>query len=375
VGRSLQSLHIAYDPDEEISIRPFFKSLWSNVSTILSSSTDLHSVTFLYDEDWEEEISHNDAVVLLPICRESNNLRNVALSPKCDLLTLQHLSMAKFLTKLNIDITASIILEFLSTLPPSAYIFEALRRLEIHTEDLGTVESLLRRDGLSCLESLFLNRKNPGIRWDIKSLFMALKGSKDAAKIERVQVADIRWNQTPSPVTDAYDISPLFHFTNMSAILIDMNQSVSLDDLLLNSMVTAWPRLQSLELYDWRDPTIVPFQSVTLRGMITLARCRDLKYLALRVNAYQDIPDLSSVNISTRAHNLKSFCVCRSPTQDSNRVTRFLQTIFPNVRHLSYGYNRDHEQFASIDNLTQQEQIYFESWRDVWRQLNNGNWK
>jgi hypothetical protein len=304
----------------------------------------------------------------------SNNLRKLALSPQCDLPTLQHLSMAKFLKKLDIEITASIIVNFLLTLPSSAYIFQTLMRLEMETDDLCAVQSLLNRDGFSCMHSLYLHRKNPGLHWDIKSLFTALADTRDSAKIKRVGVADIHSSQTPSHAINANDISPLFQFTNMTTILIDMNESISLDDLLLNSMVTAWPHLQKLELYDWRDPTPTS-PSVTLSGMTTLACCHDLNCLALRVNAYQNIPDISLVNLTTTAQDLKSFCVCRSPTQYPDKVKQFLQTIFPNLVNLSYGYNRDHTQFASTDNLTEQEQIYFESWRDVWRQLNNGNWK
>jgi hypothetical protein len=137
-------------------------------------------------------------------------------------------------------------------------------------------------------------------------------------------------------------------------------------------MAEAWPLLQKLQLSDWSNPLDHPTR-VTLVGLLLFSHCQRLEGLTLWVNAVQT-DGLGDVIVSP-AKKLSNLCLCRSPGLQSTAITAVIEMAFPNLRTLSYGYSREHIQFASLDgHLEPQETLYFECWQDVWRRLNNGQW-
>ena len=369
IGPKLQMLHISHDPDGAAS-PPF--SIWSNLSCTLSTVTELQSLTFSTDIRRDDRFLPGDMQILLPAFRAPKSIRRLAIPIDLDLATLQHFANSTSLVEFEFSVSSAIIHDFLST-SSLVHIFEHIEELEIETDDIGAVQLLLQWDGFENLHTLHLNRNNPRMPCNLHNLFAAFSHNNRAIDIKHVSAADMRRQLTPIPAVHAsHTLSPLWTFTNVTTLSIDMNESILLDDYILNSMVSRWPHLQSLQLYDWRDPTLTTPSSITLNGMLTLAECHDLRSLALRVNAYESIPDISMTKCASSGRKLEHFCLCRSPAQRPYALARFFQMIFPNLINLSYGYDRDHTEFASIENISQLETEYFECWREVWRLLTDG---
>jgi hypothetical protein len=371
IGTILRDLYVDYDPDEVHTVAPF--SVWSNIARILPIATHLHSLRFSSDIRTDYQSPLNAMRLLLPSLRASDSLVELAVPSDFDLVTLQHFAMTRSLVQLEFAVPSAIIHQFLSATSLSTHIFENLEQLEVETDNLGALQSLLELDGFGSLQGLCIHHNDPSIPYDLCHLFTSLLRNDRITQIEEVVVDNVDPTGPPTHrLSGSYSLFPLCQLPNLTTVHVDMHGSISLDDTILNAMVDAWPHLKRLQLYDWSDPTLPVSSFITPDGMLSLAKCRYLTSLALRVNACGPLPDLSMISYPKYGEKLTTFCLCRSPGLHPMRLTGFLRVLFPNLRNLSYGYQRGHRLFASIGNLGLLEQEYFECWREVWRLITDG---
>jgi hypothetical protein len=371
IGSALKSLYIFHEPPEYNTKHPSFPLLWSNLASLLSRPSNLQSLRFDNDIATDPYISYEGVRVLCTLYRSITNLKRLHACPSTfDLDTLVHFSTSRTLKILDMAIPSSVIQQFTLS-DPITPIYDFLKHLCIETEELSPVHAFLACDGFSCLEGLELSRCKSQTAWDLPQFFTSARSS--SIPLECLTLSQTGLSPHPPHSVSLHRLSLPLPFRNLTELSVDFDGSLDLDDHTLGTMAEAWPSLQKLELCDWSNPCDRPTQ-VTLVGLLSLTRCQLLKDLVLRVNALQIAQQTMHSVIVTSSETLTNFCICRSLCLQPNAVTPILQTAFPNLRNLSYGYSREHTLFASLTNLSPVETLYFECWQDVWRQLNNGIW-
>jgi hypothetical protein len=375
MGSALRSLYIFHEPLEEETQHPLsFPSLWSNLAHQLSHTTNLSSLVFDDEIAIDPYISSEGAHVLRTSYCSIPNLKHLHARPSpFDIDTLTHFSTSRTLTILEITVPSHVFEQFSSTkhIWP---VYDCLKRLYIDTEDLSSAHTFLGHQGFQRLQKLELSRYKPEVVWDIPAFFASVRSSN--ISLNRLTLSDtVLSTLSPTPPMRSVNMRGLslpLPFPSLTKLFVDFEGSLDLDDHVLGAMAEAWPLLQKLQLSDWSNPLDHPTR-VTLVGLLSFSHCQWLEGLTLRVNAVQT--DGLGDMIVSPAGKLSNLCLCRSPGLQSTAITAVIEMAFPNLRTLSYGYSREHTQFASLDGrLEPQETLYFECWQDVWRRLNNGQW-
>jgi hypothetical protein len=376
IGPALRSLSIKHDAFDDLHETPSApQMLWSNLAMALSQSVQLHSFALETEVDEDHDISLDGIKVLLPHYCKLENLKRIAVLPSTvDLHFLSHFSSSPILEYLHMSVHSNTLSEFILAHPP-APLFNNVASLLIRTEKLSAAQELICCNGLESLEVLHIIRMNAEITWNLPSFLRSLWQHKSSMPLEELYIHDNRVSVASKsalahPITLA-TITHLFVFSQITVVSIDLNQSTSLDDHVLDAIADAWPHLQQLTLYDWSDPSPDRVKT-TLSGLSHLSRCLELEDLALRINAMLPTAHAVFAHGTTSTNKLQEFCVCRSPAENPTALAQLLRTLFPNLKDMSYGYDRHHYLFASESRMEDDEVPYLETWRDVWRQLNNG---
>ncbi|KAJ7635465.1 hypothetical protein DFH06DRAFT_1435963 [Mycena polygramma] len=159
---------------------------------------------------------------------------------------------------------------------------------------------------------------------------------------------------TPIPFTI---LQSLFCFGNLRHVDIAPPAGFDLDDVAVDALARAWPRLQRLQLpvYRQRSPR------VTLCGLRSIARhCRDLVFLAVPFDALT-VPEEDAPSAAERGKMLRTLGVEDSSLVDPPAVAAYLYALFPNVDEvLTGGLHRgdDGWRARARELWTQVEQLY-----------------
>ena len=157
----------------------------------------------------------------------------------------------------------------------------------------------------------------------------------------------------------ATTLQPLFHFTNLEHLCLDIGRGVYINDKALYDASKSWPKLKTLE---FREQTRFPEPGVTFSGLACLARlCPLLETVSLRINGLSecDIP------IGWAGENLTSLSICMSPIiPESHKAGRMFAKLFPKLQSVSSSWKTWHwfGYLANSADMTPLEKEYLDRW-------------
>ncbi|PPR05277.1 hypothetical protein CVT26_011442 [Gymnopilus dilepis] len=134
---------------------------------------------------------------------------------------------------------------------------------------------------------------------------------------------------------------------------------LDLTDEEIKHLAISWPALQTL-VFESTPLFDLPPRS-SLKGLLWLALyCRKLHYLEYRFSEASGDVILDPDDLATAAnHPLRILAVGSSPLEDTQKVARFLTSVFPTLSFLSFSYPRGQPdgnslRWAEVESLIQQ---------------------
>ncbi|KAJ7652510.1 hypothetical protein DFH06DRAFT_1331130 [Mycena polygramma] len=244
--------------------------------------------------------------------------------------------------------------------PPVPHSFINLRELGIHVSPDFLARFIAVNDAWS-LVSLRAGMTSSPTLTQAAHLFTLLAERCNATCLTRLAIA----STDPDPWSRAipFDtLQSLLRFINLCEISLRLN--FELDDVAVEALAQAWPRVKNLALEAgalYRRP---PSQ-VTLRGLRSLARyCRDLRRLSMRFDA-SDVPADGPPPESDIGFSMFIFRVEDSVLVQPVAVAAYLFATFPNVRDMrpaEMGFDEDED---DVDDLRQRAGLLQDLWKEV----------
>ena len=371
---ALKSINIDFtgDIDGDLTLPHY---LLKNMITLLSSSPDLTSFTMT--AMWRSNIHFHIAEAefgvqpdLLRLFRSWQYLEEFqAQTAQFNYKTLGHFAALYKLKKLSFSIGSSELSRFIQGTPEG--IFKHLIELDIKTDDLKTAGQFLLCPGFNALESLRISGR-PGLE-DPYCLFDTIQARRVRLPLKSLtlwhtRVYEANGNPSPRCKLEPKIFTPLFPFTGMTVIDIDLNASVTLDNSSLCMISRAFPRLRILKLLGKLLTGSSDPPKVTLDGLLYLASLADLEQLEIQVDAMGIAPVITEWQVMTfgLGWKLKSLGVSRSPVNVLNVMpaVQFLHAVFPNLETLDYGYGALDPELEP-DDLSPVEGEYMRCWMGI----------
>jgi hypothetical protein len=249
---------------------------------------------------------------------------------------------------------------------PHRCLFDNVHSFEMQTEHLADVQQLFyNHTGFSQVESLAIRRNLSAGCWDLDAFFDALQRRTEILPLRELIVGyaavPAYCNRLPVSTIQAHTIASLLSFAGIVALDISLHGTVDLDDFIFQELMATLPCLQILGLSDSTIP-MASSTKLTLKAVLCIRGCPDLKELLVRVNALRSVTHSMQLVDIVPKHRLKSFCVWRSPAEDAPRISELLQTAFPNMGNLVYSYSENRETVYRPS-----EQRYLRCWKEVGR--------
>ncbi|KAJ6526001.1 hypothetical protein B0H19DRAFT_1197640 [Mycena capillaripes] len=169
------------------------------------------------------------------------------------------------------------------------------------------------------------------------------------AEVELGNVADAFENPENIPLP-AETIHPLLGLPNLTRLKLSLHRYIGVDNVLLKTIVTSLPRLQTLELVHTPNTSISYPIRLTLGGLIPLAtHCRELVTCALLVNATTVPVDFLKRPAGRYTSRVQRFNFAGSPIAQRYKVAAFLSDLFPELRDIS-SYDDDYDGWAEVSD-------------------------
>lgn len=162
---------------------------------------------------------------------------------------------------------------------------------------------------------------------ELRPLLRALSQCKACHTLEKIAISDDDPEVEEPPGNSFPVVKELVCFTQLRSLRLFIHCSTNLDNDLLLKVISSWPQLRSLSLY---DPRHLP-PKVTFRGLFAaLRRCPQLR--ALHVDL-----DVVNIDIDPKAESFQhtsliNLGVCDSPAADTEAIARIIFAMLPNVR-------------------------------------------
>ena len=329
-------------------------SVWNEVSSLLLLSATVikyfhlrtrYSVVF---EKLRADVAVHDG--LLNVYRNFRRLEVFdARSSMLTHNTLAHFAALSTLRAFRFSIGAEELKGFVDS-NSSKYIFMELTDFVIQTDDLEEATRLVEQKGFGRLEHLTVCRGSMQGFWTLDPFFKALQKQAGNMPLTSLRLIPGKYAKSDSvhplgglvPKSGVHTFVPLFEFTDMTVLEIDMFGSVDLNDSGLIDLANAWPRLEILKLCEYTRTMPDAATGLTIFGLLPLvASCINLRELTIRVDARNAIPDAAQLRNIGPALKLRCLNVSRSPANDSDvtSISYFIKTVFPNLRTLSNRWN------------------------------------
>lgn len=217
--------------------------------------------------------------------------------------------------------------------------FSNMRTARLELPSLEMVSLLLQSYSFDQLQSLTIERSDQDGPCDLNLFFRSLQASRPPLSLESLHLlANYKgtWPpaQSSSPIP-ANTLDPLYSFTNLHTVIIDIDPVINLVPTTLLRMSSAWPNLRVLGL---------PERSMRRRPNITLSdllsfvsSCPHLQDLGLLVDAYLPIPPFVQQGEIKPCHSLRHLDVYLSPAREAADIAAFLTLAFPGLTRFSSG--------------------------------------
>ncbi|KAJ7663123.1 hypothetical protein DFH06DRAFT_1189390 [Mycena polygramma] len=244
--------------------------------------------------------------------------------------------------------------------PPVPHSFLNLRELGIHVSPDFLARFIAVNDAWS-LVSLRAGMTSSPTLTQAAHLFTLLAERCNATCLTRLAIA----TTDPDPWSRAipFDtLQSLLCFANLCEISLHLN--CDLDDVAVEALAQAWPRVKNLALEVGalyrRQPS-----RVTLRGLRSLARyCRDLRRLSMRFDA-SDVPAVDPPPESEIGFSMFILRVEDSVLVQPAAVAAYLFATFPNVRDMRPAEMEFDEDEDDVDDLRQRVGLLQDLWKEV----------
>ena len=299
VGPALQFVDIHFQGDID-GDRILPHSIWNNMASILSSSSDLRF--FVMGGEWQS-ISHHHFMQadfgmqpeLLQLSRGFPHLEEFhAQSAQFDSETLSHFAALPNLKRFSVAVDSEVLDEFV---PGSLDIFDSLVELDIKTSDLDAAQRLFSCPGFGNVESICICGLSTGWFGDPYHFFGTLcnRPSKLPLKSLILRHGGVNEGSVLSPSSSelgTHTLMPLLSFSDMTILKLYLNVAMAVDDHTLGMMADAWPRLRVLT---FSEPIKLLPPKITFNGLRCLAACDDLELLTIRMDLTGPIPDITQL--------------------------------------------------------------------------------
>ncbi|KAJ7218183.1 hypothetical protein C8J57DRAFT_1732272 [Mycena rebaudengoi] len=251
-----------------------------------------------------------------------------------DQKALQHIGRFPTLTVLCLRT----LFAFSSPRIPDCVMFAGLRTCDLKYVEVGPTTQLLEMCSRIPLEELSVEFKSCSRTVATDRFYAALAAGCSHSTLASLSLRNDEEN-LPGVGQNAYMITSnalrtLLCFRNLKSVSITSPFGFDLDDAALSQIARAWPNIESLDLCSiFPGPAAPPRPSITLQCLHSFAQhCPYLKGLTLALNAFI-IPPRETRRVFQK--ELMTLDVGYSPISSSLSVSRFISTIFPNLRYIS----------------------------------------
>ncbi|KAJ7500291.1 hypothetical protein B0H11DRAFT_804258 [Mycena galericulata] len=282
-------------------------------------------------------LSTNEAAALSKMANQFTSLRMFQWSqshPDCPEDTITHVSSLESLESVHISC------------PPSpigfnrgsaGHRFDALRDFGVMVSTLDDFSTRLAAVTSTRLSTIDLGLYFEPAASQVKDALAGIRDRVAAAPISSVDLenlSDLDQDMDDGVPLPAHTIEPLLSLRNLLQLRLCFHRPLDVDDDLLKTMATAWPRLQTLELI--HDAGMLVPAKVTLGGLISLAlHFTELTECALLVDATTLSADSLTRPPGRYTSPLRRFAFGHSPITDPFRVAGFLSDLFPELALVS----------------------------------------
>lgn len=198
----------------------------------------------------------------------------------------------------------------------------------------------------SLKEFEFITHRLPGA--ELLPVLRALSQCKACHTLENIAISDDDPEVEEPPGNSFSVVRELLCFTQLRSLRLFIHCSINLDNDLLLEVVSSWPQLRTLSLYDTRHLS----PKVTFRGLFAaLRRCPQLHALNIEL-------DLVNIDIDPKAESFQhtsliTLGVHDCPAADDEAIARIIFAMLPNVRFASTWsrISQHHESLQASSNL------------------------
>ncbi|KAF8194473.1 hypothetical protein K438DRAFT_1934637 [Mycena galopus ATCC 62051] len=298
------------------------------LGTLLERRLDLLSVT-VHSVDWES--SSSQRTQLFSFVRTLPHVEFLDVRTM-DCETLSHLGQLVSLKTLRVLFSRSLSIEGI----PDRSMFAGLRIVRIHDRGLDISASIAflrtwNNPRLTSFEACFRSVALENA-W---ALYEALAAHCAHEHLHNLMV-DIYPGDSPDIIPHpGYFFRPLFTFTQLRYVELQVPGSYDLDNEIISDMARAWRNIEELQL---RSPAVYQPPACTLLSLEAFAQhCPRLRLLSMTLDA-TIVPetDLESTSVQcVRQDTLTSLDVGYSRISDPTSVARFISSNFGNLRSLT----------------------------------------
>lgn len=206
-----------------------------------------------------------------------------------------------------------------------------------------TIALLQHSEFPSLKEFEFVAHILPGA--ELRPLLRALSQCKACHTLENIAISDDDPEVEEPPDNSFSVVRELLCFTQLRSLRLSIHCSINLNNDLLLEVISSWPQLRILSMYDTRHRS----PKVTFRGLFAaLRRCPQLRTLNIEL-------DVVNIDIDPKADSFQhtsliTLGVYDSPAADTEAITRIIFAMLPNVRFAN-SWTKHLESLKASSNL------------------------
>jgi hypothetical protein len=169
---------------------------------------------------------------------------------------------------------------------------------------------------------------------DLQTFIESISRHPSVSSLTRLRLTDFDTSLDNADNETCFEniFRPLFAFTSLKHITIQVEVTAKLRDIWYNEAAAAWPRLEYISISSPNQGTIKA--EMTLAGLIPLAKhCPKLKYIRLRLDAQPfDVTQIDRDEFSNT--HIDNLCLQTYIIPSPREVYLSLNAIFPNLLYV-----------------------------------------
>ncbi|KAF8135801.1 hypothetical protein EV363DRAFT_1429498 [Boletus edulis] len=283
-------------------------------------------------------------------------------------ITLAHLSRTPALTQLDFRLRDTLPEQTSPTDPP--LVFSNLHTSTIFSPSLGLVSRLLSRTRLPAITKLTVGMGHCPSNQDLSSFLAIIQTSGVGQTIQDLRLIQDYSSSRKVPLKDRplfglEDLAPCMAFSHIRTIKFDVEYQVHMTDSQLLTLVSAWPRLEQININQSRGWNTRG--GVTPNGLLQLLRTKHSLYrvtLAIDTRGYTEtnIPP-SHGRILPRAFRLIGVVDSFIEAESVPAMAAFFAGVVSPCEYLCHAWGK-----RALKDSTNAD-VYKDRWEDVYKRV------